>query len=131
MQWSKIAAFPWSGFKSKLKVNICSYTGSLIGRDFKVVAQMALYLFPPYLSEYEAHMWLYLSKALLLSYNIHVIYIYINFRFLRFATMVLWIHWGKMNIMRFVKVLLPVFVYHFRKCLRKQRFIYYFTFHSF
>ena len=60
---SKIAVFPWSGIKSRLKPNICMHSGSLVGRDFKVIAQISLYLFRPYLSSDEAQAWIYLSKV--------------------------------------------------------------------
>ena len=64
---SKVTVFPWSGFESKLKVNICTYTGSLVGRNFKIIAQMAMYLFRSYLLDCEAQAWLYLSKACIVN----------------------------------------------------------------
>jgi hypothetical protein len=39
---ARIRAFSYTGFKTRLSTDICKYTGSLVGRDFKVLAQMAV-----------------------------------------------------------------------------------------
>ena len=58
-----MAAFSYSGFKTKVYGNITSYCKSFVGRDFKVWAQMALFIMTPYLSEEEATIWLNLIKV--------------------------------------------------------------------
>ena len=46
---------------------VCSfrYVGSLVGRDFKAFAQLALFVIGPYLNEFEVKAWLFLSKVVL------------------------------------------------------------------
>jgi hypothetical protein len=65
---ARLNAFPFSGFKYKLKANICRYVGSLVGRDFKAFAQLALYILGPYLNESEMLAWLFLSKIFAATY---------------------------------------------------------------
>ena len=60
---SRIASFSFSGFKFKLASEICRYTGSLVGRDFKVIAQMAPFILLPYVEDKEKPVWLALSKV--------------------------------------------------------------------
>ena len=60
---ARIAAFLFSGFKVKLSSDICRYVGSLVGRDFKAVAQMAPFVLTPYMDDNEKKVWLSLSKV--------------------------------------------------------------------
>ena len=60
---ARISAFPYSSFTGKIRTNICQYTGSLVGRDFKVWAQMALFIITSYLNEDQVKVWHYLSKV--------------------------------------------------------------------
>ena len=47
-------AFDYSGFEVIPKPKrICNYSGSLVGRDIKAFAQMALFILEPYLSAGE------------------------------------------------------------------------------
>ena len=60
---SRIASFSFSGFKSKLASDICRYTGSLVGQDFKIVAEIAPFILLPYVEDKEKPIWLALSKV--------------------------------------------------------------------
>ena len=71
--FARIYTFPYSSFSGKLRTNICRYTGSLVGRDFKVWAQMALFVIAPYLNNHQLKVWLYLSKVNIVYYiHVHV-----------------------------------------------------------
>eukprot|EP00731_Ephydatia_muelleri_P027586 Em0019g459a len=43
----RIASFPFSGFALRLSRDISKYYKSFVGRDFKTLAQLALFVFPP------------------------------------------------------------------------------------
>ena len=43
--------------------HICHYVGSLVGRDFKMVAQVAPFILAPYMDVNEKDVWLSLSKV--------------------------------------------------------------------
>lgn len=60
---ARVLSFPSSGLKYKVKSNICRYVGSLVGRDFKSIAQMAPFVLMPYADEMEKPVWLALSKV--------------------------------------------------------------------
>ena len=60
---ARIKAFSFSGFKTKLTSDICHYVGSLVGRDFKMVAQVAPFILAPYMDVNEKDVWLSLSKV--------------------------------------------------------------------
>lgn len=60
---ARIRAFSYTGFKTRLSTDICKYSGSLVGRDFKVLAQMALFVLMPYIEPAEKPIWLELSKV--------------------------------------------------------------------
>lgn len=77
---ARIQSFTFSGFRHKLTGNVCRYVffwmyikyvcsfryvGSLVGRDFKAFAQLALFVIGPYLNEFEVKAWLFLSKVVL------------------------------------------------------------------
>ena len=42
---------------------LCHYVGSLVGRDFKIVAQVAPFILAPYMDVNEKDVWLSLSKV--------------------------------------------------------------------
>ena len=64
---ARVSTFPSSGLKYKVKSNICRYVGSLVGRDFKSIAQMAPFVLMPYVHEMEKPVWLALSKVQVFS----------------------------------------------------------------
>ncbi len=60
---AKMSTFNYSGIKGKVLGNIVSYHKSFVGRDYKALSQIALFVFWPYLSEGERKVWLALSKV--------------------------------------------------------------------
>ena len=60
---ASIASFPFSGFALRLSRDISKYYKSFVGRDFKTLAQLALFVFPPLLTPSETEVWLALSKV--------------------------------------------------------------------
>ena len=46
-----ISAFNYSGFSGRLTSNITHFSNSFVGRDFKVLAQIAPFISKPYLSK--------------------------------------------------------------------------------
>ena len=60
---AQILSFDFSGFKMKLSSKVCRHFRSFVGRDFKLLAQIALFIFGPYLSPDEVEVWLALSKV--------------------------------------------------------------------
>ena len=63
---ARIASFPSSGLQYKVTSDVCRYTGSLVGRDFKSLAQMAPFVLIPYVDEKEKPVWLSLLKVTLM-----------------------------------------------------------------
>ena len=55
---ARIASFPFSGFALRLSRDISKYYKSFVGRDFKTLAQLALFVFPPLVSPGETEVWL-------------------------------------------------------------------------
>ena len=60
---ARVANFDFSGIDYKLIYNLCRHFRSFIGRDFKALAQVALYLLTPYMTSVEEKVWLSLSKV--------------------------------------------------------------------
>ena len=60
---AKMSTFNYSGFQGKVIGNLVRYYKSLVGRDYKAWAQMALFVAGPYLTEGEKKIWLSLSKV--------------------------------------------------------------------
>ena len=61
---SKLTAFSWSGLPSTLSPEaLCHHHKSLIGRDYKLVAQVALYILWDHLTGPEKEVWKALSKV--------------------------------------------------------------------
>ena len=57
---SRITAFNFSGFSHRLSSR---YYRSFVGRDFKVVAQLSLFVLAPYLTASETEVWFAFSKV--------------------------------------------------------------------
>ena len=66
---ARVEAFEFSGFDTKLSYNLCRHFRSFVGRDFKAVAQCALFLLGPYMLPKEKLLWVTLSK-------VYIIYLY-------------------------------------------------------
>ncbi|KAL5496712.1 hypothetical protein EMCRGX_G013056 [Ephydatia muelleri] len=65
---ARISSFPFSGFAIRLTRNIAKYYKSFVGRDFKALAQLALFVFFPYLTAGEIEVWFALSKVFRMVY---------------------------------------------------------------
>ena len=66
---ARISSFPFSGFAIHLTRNIAKYYKSFVGRDFKALAQLALFVFLPYLTAGEIEVWFALSKVSISIYK--------------------------------------------------------------
>eukprot|EP00731_Ephydatia_muelleri_P037838 Em0575g5a len=62
-KFSSNSSFSFSGFDMKLSRNVAKYFKSFVGRDFKILAQLALFVLPPYLTPGETEVWFALSKV--------------------------------------------------------------------
>ena len=60
---ARIASMDTSGLEVKLGYNLCKHFRSFVGRDFKALAQVSLFLLTPYMTAQEKHIWLSLSKV--------------------------------------------------------------------
>ena len=60
---ARISSFFYCGFSCRITGNIAYHFRSFIGRDFKSLMQMSLFVFPPYLSQSELRCWYLLSKV--------------------------------------------------------------------
>ena len=61
---ARILAFDFSGFMMELSSKVCRHSRSFVGRDLKLLAQVALFIIGPYLeSPDEVEVWLALSKV--------------------------------------------------------------------
>ena len=58
-----LLAFNFSGFKVKLGAKLTKHHKSFVGRDFKALAQCALFVFRNYFKPEEKAVWLALSKV--------------------------------------------------------------------
>ena len=70
---ARVEAFEFSGFDTKLSYNLCRHFRSFVGRDFKAVAQCALFLLGPYMLPKEKLLWVTLSKVYIII-SIHFWY---------------------------------------------------------
>lgn len=59
---ARIRAFSHCGLSCKLSGNI-SYFKSFVGRDFKAIMQIALFIFEPYFNQAGKECWILLSKV--------------------------------------------------------------------
>ena len=60
---ARLSSFDFSGLEYKLSYNLVRHYKSFVGRDFKAVAQVALYLLTPYMTAGEKTVWFTLSKV--------------------------------------------------------------------
>ena len=60
---SILMAFNFSGFENKVGTKLSKHYKSFVGRDFKALAQCALYLFNCYFSDKDRAVWLALLKV--------------------------------------------------------------------
>ena len=58
-----VSSFNFSGFRVKINTSLCNHFRSFVGRDFKALAQCALFLFKDYFSDDEKRVWIALSKV--------------------------------------------------------------------
>eukprot|EP00731_Ephydatia_muelleri_P009853 Em0005g439a len=65
---ARIAALPSSGLTGGISSDISRHYKSFVGRDFKFLAQIAMFIFSPYLSEAEIEVWLALSMVFKMVY---------------------------------------------------------------
>ena len=56
-------AFYFSGFENKVGTKLSKHCKSFVGKDFKALAQYALYIFNHYFSDNERAVWLALLKV--------------------------------------------------------------------
>ena len=61
---ARIQDFPTSGLSAKLSSNITAHHRSFHGKDYKLWAQMCLFVVWPYASQTEREVWLSLTKVL-------------------------------------------------------------------
>ena len=64
---SRIDSFSFSGFSAKLSPKICRHYKSYLGHDFKLFAQMALFIVWEHLNKVQKQVWLTLSKVYMLN----------------------------------------------------------------
>jgi hypothetical protein len=67
-----LCAFNFSGFDLKLSTRILKYHKSFVGRDFKALAQCALFVFNKYFTTKEKAVWVALSKVYTLMFIMYV-----------------------------------------------------------
>lgn len=60
---ARINAFTYCGFSCRITGNIAYYYKSFVGRDFKAMMQLALFVFQPYFSDSTQKCWFLLSKV--------------------------------------------------------------------
>lgn len=60
---ARIQSFPKSGFKTHLSGSIVKNHKSGLGRDYKLLAQMAVFVVWDYLNQREKSVWLSMSKV--------------------------------------------------------------------
>lgn len=60
---ARISAFQTSGHIGKISTDVAKHYKSFVGRDFKALAQMALFVLSPYLSAAELEVWIAVSKV--------------------------------------------------------------------
>ena len=60
---ARVKAFSTSGFKVRMYGNVCYYYQLFVGRDLKAWAQMAVFIFSPYLDDAQKKVLLSISKV--------------------------------------------------------------------
>eukprot|EP00731_Ephydatia_muelleri_P016630 Em0009g1054a len=65
---ARISTFQTSGHIGKISTDVAKHYKSFVGRDFKALAQMALFVLSPYLSAAELEVWIAVSKVFKIAY---------------------------------------------------------------
>ena len=60
---ARIYSLDYSGMDYRLSYSIVRHFKSYVGRDYKALAQLALYILTPYMTPSETVIWLALSKV--------------------------------------------------------------------
>ena len=60
---ARISAFSFSGCDAHFSRDMTRYYKSFVGRDFKLLAQLAVHLLSPYMDDGEKEVWFKLSKV--------------------------------------------------------------------
>ncbi len=60
---ARMSSFNYSGIDGKVLGNIVYHHRSFVGRDYKALAQIALFVLGSYLSDSEMQVWIGLSKV--------------------------------------------------------------------
>ena len=60
---ARVTTCNFSGLVTKLGYNLCRHYRSFVGRDFKALAQVGLFILGPYMLPEEKTVWLALSKV--------------------------------------------------------------------
>ena len=60
---AKIDAFDFSAFSRSLSSSFVKNYGSCVGRDFKLWAQIAVFILDGIISENELQVWIYISEV--------------------------------------------------------------------
>ena len=60
---ARVLTFNFLGLDMKLGYNLCCHFKSFVGRDFKALAQVVLFILGPYMTPEEKSVWLALSKV--------------------------------------------------------------------
>ena len=65
---ARLLTFDFSGLEFKLSYNTVRHFRSFVGRDFKALAQISLFLLGVYMTQEEKVIWLALSKVNYMHY---------------------------------------------------------------
>ena len=68
---AKIDAFDFSAYSRRLPSSFVKIYGSCVGRDFKLWAQIAVFVLDGLISENELEVWLYISEVRNNVMNVH------------------------------------------------------------
>ena len=60
---ARVESFDFSSFDSRLRGSICRYYKSFNGKDYKLMAQVCLFIVRDYLTSAQKRVWLALSKV--------------------------------------------------------------------
>lgn len=122
---SIISAFNFSGFSVKVTNRLVKYFKSFVGRDFKAIAQCALFVFKNYFTEDEKMVWLALSKVgiYVKLYKIKCLFVLRCSKSLIVTSFLLVI---PLCALRYVKILSKKCTNIFQNLNEKSRFIYFY-----
>ena len=66
---AKIDAFDFLAYERRLPSSFVTIYGSCVGRDFKLWAQISVFILDGIICEDELEVWLYISEVICLSFN--------------------------------------------------------------